>query len=112
MGSAATLIGWAPPRDDDGAPAGALPTLASASSKDGLLQLWRPWEPPLRKGGLGNPSQPQRMKPQFYTYLKADAAHPTGEATRPCGLAWLAPDLVVLAFEPGDVVAYRTHTSS
>ena len=39
------------------------------------------------KGGKGDPSKPQLMKPQFYTFLQADAAHPSGDAVRACGLA-------------------------
>jgi len=28
------------------------------------VRVWQPHQPPLRKGGNGNPSQPERMKPQ------------------------------------------------
>ena len=58
-------------------------------------------------GGVGDPAKPQQMKPQFYTYMKADAVHPVGEAREPCALVWLAEDIVAVCYDVGDIVAWR-----
>eukprot|EP00966_Prymnesium_polylepis_P310907 7183265-Prymnesium_polylepis.1 len=101
MGDSAQMVAWAPGRDQ-----GAATRLATAA-KDGQVQIWQPRGLPLRKGGVGDPAQPQKMKPQFYTYLKADAAHPSGESTKPCALAWLGEGIVAACYDVGDVVAWR-----
>ena len=47
-------------------------------------------EDPAEEGRERDPAQPERMKPQFYTFLKRDAAHPSGDAVGvrgPCGSA-------------------------
>lgn len=98
-GEDALFMAWAPPADN-----AAATTLATAR-EDGVVQLWRPWEQPLRKGGVGNPDRPQLMKPQFYTFLKADATHPSGDASQPCGVAWLDERRVAVCYEQGDLVA-------
>ena len=95
-------VAWAPHEGDRGAA-----TAVATVGKDGAVRLWRPRGLPLRKGGKGDPSKPQLMKPQFYTFLQADAAHPSGDAVRACGLAWLAEDVVAVAYATGELVAWR-----
>ena len=95
-------VAWAPHARGRG----AATTLATLG-RDGALRLWQPRGRPLRKGGNGNPAQPERMKPQFYTFVKLDAAHPTGAAVRARGLDWLSETAVVAGFANGDVVAWR-----
>ena len=60
---------------------GTAATLATLSS-DGAVRVWRPRGLPLRRGGKGDPSQPQLMKPQLYTFLQHDAVHPSGDEVR------------------------------
>ena len=95
-------VAWAPHRER-----GAATTLATLG-KDGVVRLWQPRGLPLRKGGKGDPSQPQRMKPQFYTFARHDAAHPSGEAVKVCSLMWLPGDTVAVGDVTGEVVAWRT----
>ena len=66
-----------------------------------------PHSPPLRKGGNGNPAEPHKMKPQFYTFVTHDAAHPSEEAKKPAALVWLRADAVAVGYFCGDVVAWR-----
>ena len=94
-------LAWAPHRET------AATTALATTGTDGIVHVFRPYSLPLRKGGVGNPSQPQRMKPQFYTYLKADAAHPSGEARSPCALVWLAESVLAACYDAGDLVAWR-----
>ena len=47
------------------------------------------------------------MKPQFFLFCQLDAAHPSGAAERPCFLGWLSADTVAVAYERGDIVAFR-----
>ena len=47
------------------------------------------------------------MKPQLYTFLQHDAAHPSGDAVRACTLAWLSEDVVAVGFATGDLIAWR-----
>ena len=47
------------------------------------------------------------MKPQLYTFLQHDAAHPSGDAVRACALVWLGADVVAVGFATGDLVAWR-----
>ena len=76
-------------------------------SDDGVVRLWDPHSPPLRKGGNGNPAEPHKMKPQFYTFVTHDAAHPSEEAKKPAALVWLRADAVAVGYFCGDVVAWR-----
>ena len=101
MGEEAKYLAFAPPCDSN-----AATTLATAGA-DGMVQLWRPYNPPLRKGGVGNPAQPERMKPQFYTHLKADVVHPSNDARSPCALIWLSDDTLAVCFGAGDLVAWE-----
>ena len=95
------LVAWAPPHEEPAA------SRLGTVSKDGVVRVWQPYGLPLRKGGKGDPAQPQRMKPQFYTFLKNDAAHPTGDAVEPRSLVWLGEGVVAVGFENGDLVAWR-----
>mgnify|MGYP001165478235 CR=1 FL=1 len=47
-----------------------------------------------KKGGNGNPAQPELIRPQFYTFVQQDAAHPTGEAVEACALLWLGESAI------------------
>ena len=98
----ARWVAWAPHSE----PRGAATTLATASS-DGTVRVWQPRGTPLRKGGKGDPAQPERMKPQFYTFLKRDAAHPSGDAVGVSALVWLGEEVVAVGYETGDIVAWR-----
>ena len=101
MGDSAQRLAWAPHRSP-----GTTNALATTGT-DGVLHVWRPYSLPLRKGGVGNPAQPHRMKPQFYTHLKADAAHPSGEARSTCALMWLSDSTVAACYDKGDLVAWQ-----
>ena len=81
-------------------------TLATVG-KDGAVRTWQPRGLPLRKGGKGDPSRPQQMNPQLYTFLKHDAAHPSGDALPACTLVWLGEDVVAVGYSAGDIVAWR-----
>ena len=98
----AQLVAWAPPREDDEAT-----SLLATVGRDGAVRTWQPQGGKLRKGGNGNPEQPERMKPQFYTFVKHDAAHPSGVAVGACALLWLSADMVVVGYENGDLVTWR-----
>ena len=82
------------------------PELATVH-EEGVLKLWQPHGVPLRKGGQGNPQQPQMMKPQFYTFVNHDATHPSGEAVKACALMWLQEDVVAVGYFTGEIVAWR-----
>jgi hypothetical protein len=69
--------------------------------------VWRPRGLPLRRGGKGDPSKPQLMKPQLYTFLQHDAAHPSADEVRACSLMWLGEDVVVVGYATGELVAWR-----
>ena len=97
----ARWVAWAPHSE----PRGVTTTLATASS-DGTVRMWQPRGTPLRKGGKGDPAQPERMKPQFYTFLKHDAAHPSGDAIGVSALVWLGEEIVAVGYETGDIVAF------
>ena len=99
----AQCVAWSPRASPPDAKVSELATV----DKEGVVRLWQPWGLPLRKGGVGNPSQPHRMKPQFYTYVKQDAAHPTSEAMEPCVLKWLCEDVVAVGYYSGEIVAWR-----
>ena len=73
----------------------------------GTVRLWCPHGLPLRKGGMGNAHNPQSMKPQFYTYVRQDATHPSGDAVEACALLWLAADAVAVGYFTGEIVAWR-----
>jgi hypothetical protein len=47
------------------------------------------------------------MKPQFYTYVRQDATHPSGDAVEACALLWLAADAVAVGYFTGEIVAWR-----
>lgn len=99
-------VAWAPVGEELGEERGAGAMLATLG-KDGAVRVWQPRGPPLRRGGKGDPSQPQLMKPQLYTFLQHDAAHPSGDAVRACTLAWLSEDVVAVGFATGDLIAWR-----
>lgn len=102
MADGATLgVAWAP-RHSEGAP-----SLATVDKESGVLRLWNPHGLPLRKGGSGDPAQPQRMKPQFYTFSHHSAPHPSGEGARPCALMWLREGVAAVGYFSGEVVAWR-----
>ena len=123
MSDAVSRVAWAPPkRRLAGASSGIGATLAALNdalaenlnsselatvSDDGVVRLWDPHSPPLRKGGNGNPAEPHKMKPQFYTFTTHDAAHPSEEAKKPAALVWLRADAVAVGYFCGDVVAWR-----
>ena len=113
----APFVAWAPARpaivvdvsaEGAAAPPPSEPELATVDDSGGV-QLWQPHGLPMRKGGVGDPSQPQRMKPQFYTFVKCDAVHPSAEAAKPCALVWLPGDHVTVAvgYFSGEIVAWR-----
>jgi hypothetical protein len=56
---------------------------------------------------MGNAHNPQSMKPQFYTYVRQDATHPSGDAVEACALLWLAADAVAVGYFTGEIVAWR-----
>ena len=101
MGDGSRLVAWTP------SGAQSAETALATAGKDGVVTIWRPWGVPLRKGGVGNPAQAHRMKPQFYTYAKADAAPPMGEERKPCALMWLTDKAVAVCYQEGDIVAWR-----
>ena len=72
------------------------------------MRLRCPHGLPLRKGGMGSPARPESMRPQFYTYVRQDATHPSGDAVEACALMWLAPDAVAVGYFTGEIVAWRT----
>ena len=82
-------------------------TLATLNGTSGVVSLWDPHHGRLRKGGNGNPQQPHLMKPQFYTWARQDATHPSGEAVEACALVWLGEESVAVGYVTGDVVAWR-----
>jgi len=47
------------------------------------------------------------MKPQLYTFLQHDAAHPSADEVRACSLMWLGEDVVVVGYATGELVAWR-----
>ena len=103
-------LSWAPlcEEDDAGASGSSNASARLATvDKQGVLRVWQPLSLPLRKGGNGNPHQPHLMKPQFYTFPRQDAAHPTGEAVEACSLIWLGADVVAVGYTTGELVAWR-----
>lgn len=106
-GLGAPFVAWSPARPASN-PAGA-PSAEMATVDDmGGVQLWQPHGLPCRKGGVGDPAQPQRMKPQFYTFINHDAVHPSGEACKPCALVWLRGQAAVaVGYFSGEIVAWR-----
>ena len=104
------LLDWrAPlPSEVDGSRLSPLRSeMATVNGTDGVVKLWNPHGLPMRKGGNGDPANPQRMKPQFYIWPTHDATHPSGEAARPCALMWLRDDTIAVGYYNGDVVAWR-----
>ena len=85
------------------APGGAI--LATVDAV-GVVRLWN-LRGRLKKGGQGHPQQPQLMKPQFFLFPQLDAAHPSGDAAKPAFVGWLSADTVAVAYECGDIVAFR-----
>jgi len=103
-------VAWEPRRQGagqaEGSAEGMSPRLATLD-KQGAVRVWQPLSLPLRKGGNGNPSQPQLMKPQFYTFPRQDAAHPTGESVDACALLWLREGVVAVGYSTGELIAWR-----
>jgi len=113
IGHRAAAVAWAggevaPPPTDEWPPDPATPPARLATvDPQGLVRVWQPRSLPLRKGGQGNPTQPQLMKPQLYTFVRQDATHPSGEAAEPCALLWLAEDTVAVGYASGEIVAFQ-----
>jgi hypothetical protein len=101
MVDGAQSVAWAPCAAES-----AASRLATVSDQ-GVVRVFQPHRTPLRKGGNGDPAQPQRMKPQLYTFLRQDAAHPSGENAPACALMWLREDMVAVAYFTGEIVAWR-----
>ena len=103
-------VAWAPlgaGEEDRGVHAAA--TLATLGS-DGGVRVWRPRGLPLRRGGKGDPSKPHLMKPQLYTFLQHDAAHPSGDEVAVAVTAAVA--VVAVAVVAAAVVAAAAAYSS
>ena len=107
MADGGHIVEWAPPGDSHRADGTPMSEFASLNTQEGQVRLWQPHGTPLKKGGSGNPSQPQLMKPQFYTFTKQDAVHPSGEAVEACSLMWLSQSAVAVGYFTGEIVAWR-----
>lgn len=101
MADGAKCVAWAACPEDSAA------SRLATVGEDGVVRVLQPHLPPLRKGGNGNPAQPHLMKPLFYTFVKEDAAHPSGEVATPCAVMWLREDSVAVAYLTGEIVAWR-----
>lgn len=103
MSDPAKFVAWAPRASESP----THPTEMATLDGLGVVRLWNPHGMPMRKGGNGNPSQPQLMKPQFYIFPKHDATHPSGEAKEACALMWLREGVVAVGYFSGEIVAWR-----
>lgn len=98
------VCGWAEPREKcvAWAPGGVI--LATVDAV-GVVRLWN-LRRRLKKGGRGSPDRPELMLPQFFCFPQLDG-HPGGNTAKPASVGWLGADTVAVAYERGDVAAYR-----
>ena len=86
---------------------------APKKAKAKAPQVPRPEKKKKKARSSAGPTQPHLMKPQFYTFPKKDAVHPSGEAVEACALMWLRADAVAVGYftagpdNKGEVVAFE-----